>query len=603
MNSYFSLIPISAKVHRRQNRMTHLCIIFAVFLVTAVFGMAEAGIRLEMDRLFAKHGSQALSSLVRNESVLLLFAASLVLSGLILLAGVLMISSSLNSNVAQRTKFFGMMRCIGMSRQQIIRFVRLEALYWCKTAIPAGVLSGIAATWALCALLRFFVGGEFSDIAVFRISPISIAAGAVQGIVTVLIAAGAPAKQAAKVSPITAVSGAQETDTASDRFVNPRFFKIETALGIRHAVSAKKNLLLMTGSFALSIILFLSFSVLTEFLNHVMPQFSNAADFTLSSADASNSADVSLPGQIRQIGGVKQVFGRRSCFDVSAKIEGDEGRISTVDLISYDDFDLECLKKDGLLKKGSDLAKVYGNSSYVLAICGPDSLLKTGSVLRINGEPLTVAGILKYNPFSDDGSTDGKVTLITSGQTFVRLTQETGYSLILIQTAPNLTKEQAAAIHCLSDESLILTDRRQQRTTGLYLAFQLFIYGFLAIIALVCVLNIMNSISMSVSARMKQYGAMRAIGMDARQVTRMIFAEAFTYGLLGSITGTTSGLFLSKLLYDSLIASHYSYASWSISWHLLAIILTLVTAATFAAVYGPARRIRNMAVTENIKAL
>ena len=195
------------------------------------------------------------------------------------------------------------------------------------------------------------------------------------------------------------------------------------------------------------------------------------------------------------------------------------------------------------------------------------------------------------------------MTLITSGQTFVRLTQETGYSLILIQTAPNLTKEQAAAIHCLSDESLILTDRRQQRTTGLYLAFQLFIYGFLAIIALVCVLNIMNSISMSVSARMKQYGAMRAIGMDARQVTRMIFAEAFTYGLLGSITGTTSGLFLSKLLYDSLIASHYSYASWSISWHLLAIILTLVTAATFAAVYGPARRIRNMAVTENIKAL
>ena len=35
MRSYLSLIPISAKVHRRQNRMTLLCIIFAVFLVTA----------------------------------------------------------------------------------------------------------------------------------------------------------------------------------------------------------------------------------------------------------------------------------------------------------------------------------------------------------------------------------------------------------------------------------------------------------------------------------------------------------------------------------------------------------------------------------------
>lgn len=30
MRSYLSLIPISAKVHRRQNRMTLLCIIFAI---------------------------------------------------------------------------------------------------------------------------------------------------------------------------------------------------------------------------------------------------------------------------------------------------------------------------------------------------------------------------------------------------------------------------------------------------------------------------------------------------------------------------------------------------------------------------------------------
>ena len=53
----------------------------------------------------------------------------------------------MNSTVAQRTKFFGMMRCIGASKKQIIHFVRLEALNWCKTAIPieelkAGQLDG-----------------------------------------------------------------------------------------------------------------------------------------------------------------------------------------------------------------------------------------------------------------------------------------------------------------------------------------------------------------------------------------------------------------------------------------------------------------------------
>ena len=50
MKSYLSLIPISAKVHRRQNRMTLLCIVFAVFMVTAVFSMAEMGFRMEQAR-------------------------------------------------------------------------------------------------------------------------------------------------------------------------------------------------------------------------------------------------------------------------------------------------------------------------------------------------------------------------------------------------------------------------------------------------------------------------------------------------------------------------------------------------------------------------
>lgn len=137
MKSYLSLIPISAKVHRRQNRMTLLCIIFAVFLVTAVFSMAEMGVRMEKTRLLNKHGSLALQGLSNNATVQTLFSVAVVLFILILIAGVLMISSSINSNVAQRTRFFE------MSKQQIIRFVRLEALNWCKTAIPLGVILGI----------------------------------------------------------------------------------------------------------------------------------------------------------------------------------------------------------------------------------------------------------------------------------------------------------------------------------------------------------------------------------------------------------------------------------------------------------------------------
>ncbi len=105
MKSYLSLIPISAKVHRRQNHMTLLCIIFAVFLVTAVFSMADMGVKMEKTRLLNKHGSQAVQELGKSVAAQTLYSTAAVLFVLILIAGVLMISSSINSNVAQRTKF------------------------------------------------------------------------------------------------------------------------------------------------------------------------------------------------------------------------------------------------------------------------------------------------------------------------------------------------------------------------------------------------------------------------------------------------------------------------------------------------------------------
>ena len=49
-----------------------------------------------------------------------------------------MISGCMNSNVAQRTSFFGMLRCIGASKQQIVNYVKIHNIlyrYDCKCHI------------------------------------------------------------------------------------------------------------------------------------------------------------------------------------------------------------------------------------------------------------------------------------------------------------------------------------------------------------------------------------------------------------------------------------------------------------------------------------
>ena len=590
MKSYLSLIPLYAKVHKRQNRMTVLCIIFSVFMVTSVFSLAEMCARMEQTRLVEKHGNISYGDLFNSTTGQTLLLTSVILFLLILTAGVLMISSSLNSTVAQRIKFFGMMRCIGMSKKQIIHFVTLEALNWCKTAIPVGVILGIIVTWVMCIVLRFLVGEEFSNIPLFGISFIGIASGILVGIITVLLAARAPAKRAAKVSPVSAVSGNFELKNRKSHKVTPGVLKVETVLGIDHAIAVKKNIILMTGSFALSIILFLSFTVLIDFVNCIMPQSASTSDIDIFSGDSSGSIDSGLAELISNMEGVKQVYGRRSYFEIPVGSDGDEGVSSTVDIVSYDNFDLKCLKKDHTLKKGSDLSKIYGNSKYVLATSDPYSSWKVGDKISIGNDELVIAGLLKYDPFSSDGLTNGKITLITSGETFIRLTGVKDYSLLMIQMKGDATDENVGEIQRLVEGKYEFQDKREQRTGGTYLAFVFCVYGFLGIIMLVTILNIVNSISMSVSTRIRQYGAMRSVGMSGHQIVKMIAAEATTYAVCGCVVGSAVGLLANQFFYKKLITDHFPYSVWCLPMTSLLVIVVFAIVAACLLYTSPSPR-------------
>lgn len=521
---------------------------------------------------------------------------------LVLTAGVLMIAGSLNSAIAQRTQFFGMMRCIGMSRRQVIWFVRLEALNWCKTAVPAGAALGTVAAWILCAFLRYFVGGEFSRMVVIGISIPGIVSGAAVGVLTVLIAAQSPAKKAAKISPVAAVSGNADSKKHKYRRANTSLMRIETALGVSHASSSGKNLLMMAGSFALSIILFLCFSVLVELLGCMMPTKSYSPDLSVSVDENEDLISHELVQTIREMPGVKYAFGRSYASAVPAQFSRQVDR-DWADVLSYDNLQLDWLPKDGDLKKGGDLEKVYGDQGYVLCIWDQNMPLTVGDTITLNGITVEIAGMIASNPFSNNGQTGGDVILICSEETYARLTGSDGLRIVDIQMTPDATDKDVEALHDLVRGSCDFRDRREEGDSNTFYAFALFIYGFLVVIALITILNIVNSISMSVSARTKQYGAMRAVGMDGGQLTKMIAAEASTYAATGCIAGCGIGLPLSRLLYDRLITSHFPYSTWTFPVSSVFVILLFVLAATFAAVRAPSRRIRNMAVTETINEL
>lgn len=106
---------------------------------------------------------------------------------------------------------------------------------------------------------------------------------------------------------------------------------------------------------------------------------------------------------------------------------------------------------------------------------------------------------------------------------------------------------------------------------------------------------------MSVSARMKQYGTFRAIGLSNRQLIKMILAEALAYAITGSFCGVIIGLFLNKLLYEKLVTSRWG-ESWSVPFPEIAIILGVVILSIVLAMQGPGKRIRKMSIVDTIRA-
>lgn len=774
MRSYLSLIPISAKVRRRQNRMTLLCILISVFLVTAVFGMADMAIRMEHLRVIEKHGNwhimlsgkaldavqevaerrdvaaavwyrtmnynredayeiggkravivgaeQEITAILEgftegsyprnageviltanaktvlgvkegdlvkvntpggslcytvsgfqtdtllasendafvvfmlpeayeeicalnpiadtepvcyiqfkeyvncrkviadlmaqygwkteeagqntallgitgfsdNTLILGFYLTAAILGGLILLAGAFMIAGSLNSNVAERTQFFGMLRCIGASRKQIRRLVRREALSWCKTAVPAGCMLGVVLTWGLCALLKYVVKSEFDKLPVFQVSAIGILSGAVVGILTVFFAAQAPARRASRISPVAAVSGNIRPEGKIYRRVRTRFGTIETRLGRCHAMATTKNLILMTGSFALSILLFLSFSVMIEFGHQALaPLRPYSPDLSIMSADRSCIVDAKLVEKIRERAGVRRVFGRM-WRNLPASYQGQEG---SIDLISYEQEQFR-FAKESLV--AGEIEKAAAGKGFVLAVHDKSNSLKVGDKIQLAEGELEVAGVLDHSPF--DGTSIP--TIICSEETFTNLTGERRYAVIDIQLTKDASGEEVNALRVLAGDGVLFSDRREsnQDTRSIYTAFVLFVYGFLFLIVLITVLNIMNSVTMSVSAKIRQYGIMRAVGMDSRQMVRMIAAETFTYGVLGMLVGCGTGWPLYRFLFRQVITAH-----WGIPCKQplaeLGVIVLLILGAAMAAIYAPAKRIRNMVITETINEL
>ena len=92
-----------------------------------------------------------------------------------------------------------------------------------------------------------------------------------------------------------------------------------------------------------------------------------------------------------------------------------------------------------------------------------------------------------------------------------------------------------------------------------------FSYGFIALITLISVANIFNTISTNMNLRRREFAMLRSVGMTPKSFNRMIYFESLFYGLKALLYGLPAALLLSVLMAMS-IASGITGIGVLIPW-------------------------------------
>jgi putative ABC transport system permease protein len=416
--------------------------------------------------------------------------------------------------------------------------------------------------------------------------------------------------------------------TKEKRGILTGVFPAEIALGIGNSVSKKKTLVLMSASIAISIILFLGFQVFVSFMYASMKvNKPYTADISLTSE---SSLSYNLYTELSEMDGINRIYGRmfgyvEAAFDASRltdayqQVVGDvkisaDGLFEAPEqswLISYDKNQLKWAKIDLLggtlseekLNEKNGIIAVVQNIRQGVSM--ETASLKLGDQIRIQTiqgpRDYTVMGILRSVPFSDNRL--NLATFITTEKLYTEITGDTTLDVIDIQLKKANQEQTVSELKSKIEDHVNFFDSRQknEEATQAFLTMAVFMYGFVIVIAFISILNIINTMHTSVSAKTRYLGVMRAIGMSGKQLNKMIVTEAGTYALAGSIAGIILGVLLQRFLVTTLLSG--VHMKWEFPLEQVMIIFVIALVVTLLSVMAPLKKLKSKGISENIGSL
>ena len=529
-----------------------------------------------------------------SSTTTMIYSIMSVLLVIIVGTSIFCIKNSFDISVMEKKKNYGMLASAGATKKQIKKNVITEGLMLGIIGIPVGIIVGYIAVFILTIIVNGVIGDFITRNVEMRciISWLPILVSIILGVVTIYFSSIRAAKKASKVSPIDLIRSNDDVKINKNKLKSPsmikKIFGIGGVIAYKNLKRSKKKYRTTVISLAVSVFVFISMNTFMYYTFRVTSTYYDDLDYnvriTSSFEDTPKMEDVlkingtddytMLYQSSLTTDGYLEIDDLSKLTDFANDILEEGLRVQGCYDELEDTFDMNCDKKSqmniiGMDEKSfkkyveelglnynhvKDKGVLINNYEYINA----DNVrierdiynYKKNDTIKgtYNGSPLEidVSEVTNVRPSGLENFWDSGGYLIVSEEEYHDLSF-TPY--ILTINADDPEQVTLDINNEIPELSAVNIGENAQAEKSIYLLMSIFLYGFIAVITLIGVTNIFNTITSNLELRQKEFAMLKSVGMTRKEFNRMINLETIFYSIKALIYGVALGSVGSYLVY------------------------------------------------------
>ena len=571
---------------------------------------------------------------------------------IIMVASVVLIYNAFAMSLSEKVKYLGMLSSVGATKRQKRLSIYYEGFILALFGIPLGIGAGVAGIGiTLKALGKKIIATSMingvteqnvSMKVVFPIWAVLIVLGL--SIITILISCSIPAKKASKISTISAIRQSDEIKVKAKTLKCPKYIKAifgyEGELAYKNLKRNGRKARVITVSIALSIVLFLSCNYFCAlFANETVAQDSMPYQIGVHLDETNRESAIK---EFENIDGIDDMYSVTNLYYFVQKSKNYKNNFEMftnnknltnaysrefsnrfailINMLDDDMFNELCAKN------GID-SKAYYNSNNKCKLLLMNNVSHTTNGKKVFTDNILgssfkeayypednlqfeITDFVKYsNTKPCNLNNIGVISLYMPYSQFVKVCKNINANdnqlskyILGIETTDH--QKVTEKLNTISDDgkysnfSVVDFSEQMQAFNTIALVIQVFVYGFVALISLITIFNIINTISSGIASRKKEFAMLKSVGITPKGFNKMIMLESAFYGIKAVIFGLPISALISFSMHKAL---NNSTTTFSIDYVLYLIVALVVFAIIGMTMIYSVKKVQQNNIIETLK--